>query len=183
MTPMSIANVSNTPTTVDPFTELADSGDLDAEFAALAVKSGESDRRDADQVQDALEAAQENQENQEVAAMRKKAGDILDGAICDGIGIVASTVASGNSANGVRIGAAGMDGSAKVAGALYDGYATNDDADAAQHKAAADQDASASARAQDLSKAAGDYVSAAVEFYREAASTRSASFSAAVHRA
>ena len=184
MTISTISTISNFPPPTDTSLDSSDSGDIGAEFAALAVKTSQTDRHTADQVHDEEESFQESQEEQQIDAMRKKAGDIFGETVCEGIATIGSAAASYNGGGSVTSICGTMTAAGgKVAGGFYGQASANDDADAAQHKASADHAANAAGHMQDASKSASDSASSAIEFYREYESTRAASLSAALHRA
>jgi hypothetical protein len=69
-------------------TQLQASGDPGAELAAMAVQSGETQRKGANEARDAYERAEASEDQQEVDAMRQKADDIRSEAWIEGAGMV-----------------------------------------------------------------------------------------------
>jgi hypothetical protein len=176
---MPTASIAPSPTP-GTFPQLATGGDMNAELAALAVASGEAQRIDCQHERDALESLQESEENQEISAMRKKADDAFAQSVCEGAGTIAS--AGGSSGFWGACGTAAA-GTAKIVGAGYAGAGATDDANAAQHRAAAANFGRSSSDVQQAVNAAGEFVNAATDFYRQSAATEAAARSAALHRA
>jgi hypothetical protein len=174
----------------DPVTALAMSGDPGAELAALAVKSGEQQETNAQAARDAQHKMEVSDDNQQVADMRQKADDIRSGGIVEGVGMMIEGGASvGAALSSPKVGAA-LQGGGKVEGGLTAiGQATfkaaeaNDDANAAAAKSASDQAKGAADDLHDAKKAGADFVSAAIDFYREYTSAQASASSAALHRA
>jgi hypothetical protein len=129
-------------------------------------------------------------DNQQVADMRQKADDIRSGGIVEGVGMMIEGGASvGAALSSPKVGAA-LQGGGKVEGGLTAiGQATfkaaeaNDDANAAAAKSASDQAKGAADDLHDAKKAGADFVSAAIDFYREYTSAQASASSAALHRA
>jgi len=180
----------------DPLTAPAMSGDPGAELAALAVKSGEQQETNAQAARDAQESVEVSEDNQQVAAMNQKADDIRAGGLTEGLGMVAE--------GGVDVAAAGViasdgkptlesaalkfDGTVLKAGSVINGASSraaeaNADADAAAARSASDQAKGAADDLHDAKKAGGDFISAALDFYREYTSAQASANSAALHRA
>jgi hypothetical protein len=176
---MRAASIAPSPTP-GTFPELAIGGDLNAELAALVVASGEDQRIECQHERDALESSQEREENQEISAMRKKADDAFAQSVCEGVGTIAS--AGGSSGFWGACGTAAA-GTAKIVGAGYAGAGGTDDANAAQHRAAATNFGRISSDMQQAMNAASEFVNAATDFYRQSAATEAATRSAALHRA
>ena len=167
-----------------PATALIGDGDLGAMTAALAVESGITERHTSNAARDAVEAIEENEENREVQAMRDKAGHIFDQALLEGIGMIASSAADcAGKGTAYQVGGAVTNAALRVGGAVEQGQLANDDADAAQHRSNAEIAANNVGRMQDDAKNAGDYVSSALEFYRQYVTTEASATSAALHRA
>jgi hypothetical protein len=180
----------------DPLDQLATSGDPGAELAALAVKSGQNDRKITQALRDGFETMELNQDRMEVDAMRKKASDIRTGGLVEGLGTVAegalsfaaagmvhpdgSSTAGGNR---LRAGATLLHGAAAMGAAGFKAEEAGDDADAAMHKGSADMARSAAEDMQGAKKSAGDDISAAIDFFREYSSAKSSEQSAALRRA
>jgi hypothetical protein len=180
----------------DPLTALAMSGDPGAELAALAVKSGEQQETNAQAARDTQEKIEVSEDNQQVAAMNQKADAIRAGGLTEGLGMVAEggfDVASAGamSSDGkvtVQSAAMKFDGTVLKAGSIINGAGfkaaeANDDASAAAAKSASDQAKGAADDLHDAKKAGGDFISAALDFYREYTSAQASASSAALHRA
>ena len=176
---MSIASIAPSPNT-GAFADLAIGGDVNAEFAALAVASGQAQRVCCEHERDALESSAESEENHEISAMRKKADDAFAQSVCEGVGTIAS--AGGSTGFWGACGTAGA-GTAKIVAAGYAGAGATDDANAAQHRTAAENSARISSDMQQAAKDAGEFVNAATDFYRQGVATEAAARSAALHRA
>jgi hypothetical protein len=175
-----------------PLDALALSGDPGAELAALAVKAGQAQQDTAQRARDADEQLEVNEDNQEVASMRQKASEIRDAGIADGLGMVAeggtAAVAASffpGSPKGDALKAGGKvaNGGIQVGSAYTKAAEANRDADAAAHRASADQAKQAADDMHDAKKAGNDYVSAALDFYKEYTSAKGQANSAALHRA
>ncbi|HEY8041391.1 MAG TPA: hypothetical protein VIF15_16410 [Polyangiaceae bacterium] len=166
----------------DPLDALALSGDPGAELAALAVESGQAQRRSARAARDACEAAEVHEQDAEIAAMRQKADDLRVEGLIEGAGMAAQGVGAvgGDATKGVGLMAGGA---AKVVATGRGADAANDDADATLHKNAAAHAKDAADAMHDTWKEGADYVKAALDFYREYTSTQAQSRSAALHRA
>jgi hypothetical protein len=167
------------------------SGDVGAELAALAVQSGEAQRRTSRDIRDALEDSVESQENQQVDALRAKAADTFASSLIEGLGTAAEggcqLGASFATCDAVKLkwNASGTlaQGVAKMGSALYAQNAVNDDANATSDASAADRAKRAIQDTGDAYKDAGDYVNAAIDFYREYVSAQGQTMNAALHRA
>jgi hypothetical protein len=180
----------------DPLDQLATSGDAGAELAALAVKSGQNDRKVTQALRDNYETMEANQDRMEVDAMRKKAEDIRTGGVVEGLGTMAEgglgiamapcTSTNGSltaAGNGFKAGATVVHGGTAIVTALYKANEAGDDADAAMHRAAADQAKSAAEDMHDAKKSAGEDISAAIDFFREYSSAKASERNAALRRA
>jgi hypothetical protein len=167
------------------------SGDVGAELAALAVQSGEAQRRTSQDIRDALEDSVESQENQQIDAMRAKARDTFASSFIEGAGIAASGACDFGAAFSTcdatksEWTASGKlaQGFAKMGSAFYAQNSVNDDADATSDASAADRAKRAIQDTNDAYKDAGDYVSAAINFYREYVAAQGQTTNAALHRA
>ncbi len=189
------ANASpvSAPTTLmpDPLTALLCSGDPGAEIAALAVKTGETQQNTAQAARDADEQLEATEEGAEVDAMRKKADEIRTagwadgvGTFAEGAGAVAGALAPTPQASAVWKGlGTGARASLSVGSSYTKAAEADRDADAATHRASADQAKRADDDMHDAKKAGSDFVNAAVDFYKEYTSAKSQASSAALHRA
>jgi hypothetical protein len=174
----------------DPVVALATSGDVGAELAALAVQSGEAQRRTAQDIRDSLEDYLDSQQNQQIEAMRAKARDAFGNAFVEGLGIAANggfdmTAAFSCDADKSKWTAGGTlaQGCAKMGSAFFAQNMANDDADATGHANAADHARRTIDDMNDACKGADGYVNAAIEFYREYVSAQGQTMNAALHRA
>ena len=173
------------------------SGDLGAELAALAVRSGEQQETVAQTARDAEERIEVNQDDRQVDAMHKKAGDVLSDGLTEGLGMMAeggfelaaageTTAAEGKpTADGYALKADGTICRAwSMTGDAFSKAAqANDDATAAAARSASDRARSAADDLHDAKKGAGDFISAALDFYREYTSAKAAADAAALGRA
>jgi hypothetical protein len=180
----------------EPVQALAFSGDPGAELAALAVLSGNAQQRVTQQARDTEEKAEAVQDQLQVDELRGKADEIRNAGWIEGAGMMME--------GGLDLGAAGkvtLDGRPTAAGNRIHAYAeftkaftavggatakaeeSTRDAAAAAHKAAADQARAAADDLHDAKKAAGDFVAAALDFYREYVSSQASERSATLHRA
>ena len=123
--------------------------------------------------------------------LEKVASDIKTAGILTGVGMAAegggalagAFVSSTNWGDGLK-GAGKMgNGAAAIGGAFANSAAANDDANAAAAKSASDQAKSAAEDEHDAKKSAGDFISAALDFYREYTSAQASAQTAALHRA
>jgi hypothetical protein len=170
---------------------LAMSGDPGAELAALAVQSGEEQQTVAQAGRDTEEKIEVAEDNQQVADMQKKATDIRTAGIVTGAGMAAEggcTLAGAFSQTDkmrqiVTGGGKVANGGATIGGAFANAAAANEDANAAAAKSASDQAKGAADDLHDAKKAGGDFISAALDFYREYTSAQASASSAALHRA
>jgi hypothetical protein len=172
-------------------------GDIGAELAALAVKTGQAQEDGARTERDTDEQMEVKEDNAEVADMHAKAGDIRNAGIVDGVGMMAQGAAGiggasfalqfpGSAKADMAIGeGAGqlLDGAAKIGSAFYNADGANRDADAAAHRANADQFKTAAEDMHDAQKSGADFVSAALDFYKEYSSSVADANKAAIHAA
>jgi hypothetical protein len=175
----------------DPIASLLASGDPGAELAALAVQSGEQQEKTDQAARDVEQRIEVDADQQQVDALRQKAADIRTAGIWEGVGMVAEGGASVAGACfdcrrlGDAVGQSGkiLHGGATVLGALFHGSEATDDANAAAAKSAADLAKGAADDLHDAKKGASDFISAAIDFYREYTSAQASASSAALHRA
>jgi hypothetical protein len=187
----SSADAGATPPLPDPLSALLLSGDPGAELAALAVQSGERQETTAQTSRDIEQKIEVDEDGQQVAAMEKKADDIRSAGILEGAGMAAEGVASvvGGCLDSRQLGDAighggkAADGAATLGAAFPKAEAARDDANAAAAKSAADQARGAAEDLHDAKKSASDFISAALDFYREYTSAQASAQSAALHRA
>jgi hypothetical protein len=199
-----VQGVQSTQTSI--IAQLEVSGDPGAEIAALAVQSGETQRKGANEARDAYESAEASEDQQEVDAMRQKADDIRSEAWTEGVGMVVQgglelggscealdemkgapsqvTTTRANAEMAAFRGAGGVaNGVATLMAAGSKAAQANDDASAAQHRGNADQAKAAAEDTHDASKDAGDFVKAALDFYNGYVSSEAQTRAAALHRA
>lgn len=194
------------PTRSSMFTQLEASGDPGAEIAALAVQSGEEQRKGANAARDAYEGAQASENEQEIDAMRQKAEDIRNEAWTEGAGMLlegglevggscealhemgdAPTQATLTRANAEMSGFRGAgnvaNGVTTVLAAGSKAAQASDDANAALHRGNADLAKAAADDMHDASKDAVELVKAALDFYGSYVSSESQTRAAGLHRA
>ena len=168
------------------------SGDPGAELAALAVKSGELQQTTAQRARDAEQQLQANADRQQVDALHQKADHMRREGMLTGVGMAVQGL--GDLGGGVFAkdqlqlsiyGGAGKlaYGTTQILAASPRADAANDDARAAEARAASDEAKSAADDLHDVKKGAGDFISAALDFYREYTSAQASASSAALHRA
>ena len=175
----------------DPVTALQMSGDPGAELAALAVKSGEQQETNAQAARDAQKNMEVSEDNRQVAAMNQKANDIRSAGLWEGAGMMAEGAGSIASAfttstkwgDGLKGAGKVGNGAAIMAAAEPKAAGANADADAAAAKSASDQAKSAAEDLHDAKKAGAEFVSTALDFYREYTSAQASARSAGLHRA
>jgi len=175
----------------DPVTALALSGDPGAELAALAVQSGERQETVAQTAREMQEQTEVNEDNQQVAAMHQKADDVRSAGMWQGFGMAAEgggSVAGGFFSSSkitqeLQGGGKMANGAATITATHFSAAEANDDANADQARAASDQAKSAADDLHDAKKAGGDFISAALDFYREYTSSQASANGAALHRA
>jgi len=175
-----------------PLDSLALSGDPGAELAALAVKAGQAQQDTAERARDADEQLEVNEDDQEVAAMRQKASEVRDAGIADGLGmaaeggagaVAASFLPGSPKGDALKAGSKVANGALQVGSAYTKAAEANRGADAAAHRASADQAKRAADDMHDAKKAGTDFVSAAIDFYKEYTSAKGQANTAALHRA
>lgn len=196
--------VQSAPTSI--IMQLRACGDPGAELAALAVQSGETQRKGANEARDAYVRAEASEDQQEVDAMRQKADEIRSEAWFEGAGMVLqgglelggscealdqmgdaptqATLTSANAEIGAFRGAGNVaNGVASVLAAGSKAAQASDDAAAAQHRGNAEQAKAAAEDMHDASKDAGDFVKAALDFYNGYVSSEAQTRAAALHKA
>jgi hypothetical protein len=168
------------------------SGDPGAELAARAVKSGELQQSTAQKARDAQEQLEVNADRQQVDALHQKADHLRTEGFLEGAGMAAE--GAGDLGGGllardhsqlVACDGAGKaaEGTARIFAAMPKADSANDDARAAEARSAADQAKTAADDLHDAKKGAGDFISAALDFYREYTSAQASASAAALHRA
>jgi hypothetical protein len=175
---------------------LAVSGDPGAELAALAVLTGNDQQKVAQQARDTEETAEVVQDQLQVNDMRRKADEIRNAGWVEGggmlleggldLGAAGEVLSDGKpnqDANQLHADATFVKALTTVGAATEKASESECDAAAAAHKAAADQARSAADDLHDAKKAAGEYVTAALDFYREYVSSQATERSATLHRA
>jgi len=201
---MSTANVTNG-TNFPVLEQLLASGDPGAEMAALAVQTGTTERKVSSEARQAYEAAEASEDQKEVDAMRQKANDIETEGWIQAAGMAAQG-AMDVTAGGVGLKMLGADSSqlgiakANDVSGIFRGLGlgaqaastigasgaraaqANDDANAALHKANADQAKEAADDMHDAQQDAADYVKAGLDFYRDYVSTDAQTQAAALHK-
>jgi hypothetical protein len=191
----------------DPVAQLATSGDVGAEIAALCVETGTTEEQADRTERDAVESLQEQVENKEVQDMRDKAGAILGQAIAEGVTTMAQGAMEGSSAiaslqdvtcpvshqvvaqgtllgmtQGMWRGAGELtSGIGRIVGGAYQAGGANDDANAAEAHAEAGHLATSVQDMHDSASQATQFVQAALDFYREYVTTQAQTRNAAVH--
>ncbi len=153
-------------------------GDPGAEIAALAVEQGSAERTTARAARAAEEELEEHEDAAAVQAMHDKASSMRTQAWFDA-GATCAKASCDQDKTDTELVAAGQ----KLGDGLFAAGQVNDDANAKAHEAAA---AGAKDGAQDDTEAIGDaseYIKAALDYYREYASTQAQTSTAAIHRA
>jgi hypothetical protein len=162
----------------DPETVLLSSGDVGAEFAALAVEKGKVERAAAREEREADQARAESEEAQEVQAIRAEASSLRTEAWVDA-GTTLGAQAAGKDSTGAAIVKAGK--------ALADGYFAagqkDDEANAKACEAAASDAKSAADDAHDTLTGANDFIKSALDFYQEYVTTRAQTLTVAAQKA
>ncbi|HTQ42077.1 MAG TPA: hypothetical protein VMI75_04910 [Polyangiaceae bacterium] len=200
---MTIANVgSQNPVIVN---QLLASGDPGAEMAALAVENGTTQRKVASETREAYEAEEASEDQKEVDAMRQKANDIETEGWVQAAGMAAQGamdvtggvvglkmlgtdssqlgIAKANDVSGIFRGLGlGASAASAVGASGARAAEANDDANAALHKANADQAKEAAEDMHDAQQGAADYVKAGLDFYRDYVSTDAQTHAAALHK-
>jgi hypothetical protein len=199
---MTVTNVTNSPFVQ----QVLASGDPAAEMAALAVQTGTTEHKTSTEARQAYEAEEASEDQDEVDAMRQKANDIetegwiqgagmaVQGAMdvaggVDGLKMLGADssqvgIAKANDVSGIFRGTGlGAQAAGSVGASVFRAHEANDDADAALHKANADQAKAAADDAHDAQQDASDYVKAALDFYRDYVSTDAQTQAAALHKA
>jgi hypothetical protein len=162
----------------DPEAVLLSSGDVGAEFAALAVENGTVERSAARQQREVDEARVESEQAAEVQAIHREASSLRTQAWVDaGSTLVAQT--AGKDTTGAAVVKAGK--------SLADGYFSagqkDDEANAKACEAAATDAKSAADDAHDILNGASDYIKSALDFYQEYVTTRAQTLTVAAQRA
>jgi hypothetical protein len=163
--------------TIGP-TEASFIGDPGAEVAALAVEQGGQERTAARGARAADEELQEHEDAESVQAMRDKASSMRTQAWFDA-GATVVKAACAQDKTDTELVEAGQ----KLGDGLFAAGQVNDDANVKAHESAA---AGAKFAAQSDTDAIGDateYIRAALDYYREYASTQAQTAAAAIHRA
>jgi hypothetical protein len=162
----------------DPARVLEESGDPGAQIAALAIQTGSSQRRVARDIRDTEEANEAREEAAQVKAIHDKATSMRTQASFDGVMVCAEQASGGDKET-----ATWFKGIQTVGDGLFKADQTDHDADAVAHASAAEHYKLGARNADDCKKDAGDYIKAALDFYREYVSTQAQTQSAALHRA
>jgi hypothetical protein len=162
----------------DPDAALLSSGDVGAEFAAMAVENGEVERSAAREERQAEEARVDFEEAEEVHAIRAEASSMRVEAWVDAGITVGAQVVGSSSTTGVI---------AKAGKALADGYFSaaqkDDEANAKAFEGAAADAKSAADDAHDTIADANEYIKSALDFYQEYVTTRAQTLTVAAQRA
>jgi hypothetical protein len=179
----------------EPDDALALSGDPVVALAQLSVKEGNEQRGVAEKAHQADEQTAHTEDELQVQAMRQKADEIRTAGYFEGAGMMVeaglSATAAGKvldngtpNADGNRLKAAStfVQAAVEIHSSASKAGEASLDADSAEHKAAADQASSAAADMHDAKKDAEDYISAALDFYREYTSSKASEASATLHR-
>ena len=180
---------SSATTSFDATSPVVDAGDLGAEIAALAIRTGDAERSTAHAQRNLDEAAQSRADDAQVQAMHDEASSMRTQAWVSGaVGVAGACVAAGCATTGVSStwGVVGSDvssASGKMVDGLFGAAQHDEEASAAQDKAAADRAASDAKNASDAANDAGATVQAALDFARGYVVTEAQTQSAALHRA
>jgi hypothetical protein len=183
----------------EPSPALMLGADMGAEIAALAVKSGQTQRdidtkatETQDSIADRAAAASVNTMHDEASTMRAGAWEsgllqIGAGAFSiasagESIGAQPGTEAAGI-AGGLKGISEGLSGGSTLAGGLNKAAETDSEALATASKALSDAAQRSGAALRDGQKGASDFIQSAIDFYREYQSTKAEAQAAALHRA
>ncbi len=159
--------------------DIADTGDLGAEIAAIAVRNGDVERDASHEAREAEERTEAKDDAAQVQDMREEASSMRMEGVFDAVTTVGTAYVKAYCPSAAFAGEAAE----KLGDGFWHAAQHANEAEAAGQKAAADQ---AKGAAQDDGDAANDangYVKAAIDFYREYASTEAQTQSAAIHRA
>jgi hypothetical protein len=162
----------------DPIVTLLSSGDIGAEVAARAGKSGMSERALAREQRQAALARADSQTAQEIQAIHSEASSLRIQAWVDAGAALGAKFVGKDSKGGALI----------LAGkSLADGYFAagqkDDEANAKAAEAASTDAKGAANDAHETVSGANDFIKAAIDFYQEYASTRAQTLLVAAHRA
>jgi hypothetical protein len=199
--------ISNVTSSQNPqiLNQLLASGDPGAEMAALAVETGTTQRTVSSEARQAYEAEEASEDQKQVDAMRQKAQDIETEGWIEAAGMAAQGaldaaggieglkmlgddpsqlgIAKANDVSSIFRGAGlGAQAVATPFAAGARAAQANDDADAALHRANADQAKAAAEDMHDAQKDASDHVKSALDFYRDYVSTEAQTQAAALHK-
>jgi hypothetical protein len=155
------------------------SGDLGAAIAALAVENGTAERSTSHEARDVEEQAEAQADAAQVKSMRDEASSMrLEGAF-DAVTTIGTAYIKAYCPPVGFLGEAGE----KLGDGVFHATQHSHEADAAAHRAEADQAKSAADKNTDAAGDADAYVKAAFDFYREYSSTEAQTQSAALHKA
>lgn len=151
-------------------------GDIGAELAALAVRSGQLQRAAATSARDADEARAQDEARQEVQDIRAQAQSMRQQAWLDAATTVATATAGGKS----RVLGSVLAGARAFGDGLYGADQRDDEAGAKSHEAGVNAARFAADGARDAVSDARDFIRSALDFYREYVATRAQTRAAAL---
>jgi hypothetical protein len=162
----------------DPEAVLLSSGDVGAEFAALAVENGTVERSTAREEREVDEARVESEQAAEVQALHAEASSLRTEAWVDAGATLVAQAAGKDTAGAALV---------KAGKSLADGYFSagqkDDEANAKACEAAATDAKSAADDAHDTLAGASDYIKSALDFYQEYVTTRAQTLTVAAQKA
>lgn len=154
-------------------------GDVGAELAALAVRSGQLQRAAATSARDADEARAQDEANQEVQDIRAEAQSMRQQAWFDAATTVATATAGGKS----RVLGSVLAGARALGDGLYGADQKDDEASAKGREAGINAARFAADAARDAVSDSRDFIRAALDFYREYVAARAQTSAAALRGA
>ena|ERR1019366_3313444 len=187
----SIQSVQSSAVSYDATSPVIDGGDLGAEMAALEIKNGDAERSMEHTQRSLDEAAQRQADAAQVQSMHDEASSMRTGAWLNGaIGVAAAgasvfipAAATGGPSTGGMAASDLTTAGGKLTDGLFGASQHDDEASAAQDKAAADRYASDAKDASDAANSADATVSNALDFARSYVATEAQTQAAALHRA
>ena len=162
-----------------PEIAVATGGDMGAEVAELAVQNGDAERTSAHEARDAEEEAAARADAAQVQALRDEASNMR----LEGVFDAATAVGTGCLKMECPSAAFTTEAEEKLGDGFFHAAQHTDEANAAGHKAAADQAKGAADGDGAAANDANAYVKDALDFYRTYAATTAQTQSAAIHRA
>ena len=162
-----------------PGVDVAGDVDIGAEIAEAAVQNGDAERTTSHEARDAEEEAAARADAAEVQTMRDEASSMRTEGVFDAVETVGTAYVKAYCPSATFVGEA----EEKLGDGFFHAAQHTDEANAAAHKAAADQAKGAALQDGDAANDANAYVKDALDFYRTYAATAAQTQSAAIHRA